>query len=108
MIFDEEADSRVCGAACIFFIDFLAGVSLAIVHTIILPANVMENDSVGELRQLRSVQPDLPGLDDRKGKEEDPCGVELVVTCSPLSGGVYINAEFVLLLFDTHLNDGMA
>ena len=82
MIFDEEADSRVCGAACIFFIDFLAGFSVAIVHTIILPANVMENDSVGELRQFRSVQPDLPGLDDRKGKEEDPCGVELVVTCS--------------------------
>lgn len=79
MIFDEKADGRICGAACIFFIDFPAGFPVAIVHTIIFPANVMENNGVGELRQFRSVQPDLPGLDDRKGKEEDPCGVELAV-----------------------------
>ena len=79
MIFDDEADGRVCGAACIFFIDFPAGFPVAIIHSIMHPANVMENNGVGELLQFRSVQPDLPGLDDRKGKEEDQCGVELAV-----------------------------
>ncbi len=49
---------------------------MVFIHTIILPANIMKSNGIGELRQFHSIQFYFSSLDDSKGKKENPCDVD--------------------------------